>query len=133
MELMGLNLIDCQLRLRGVRGSQPCISMNLLMNSVGNRFFGVGVVKGHGFVIFFAVGGQRLWTSLFLLLLQVATKIGIHHRISCGDNFTSKNFKKLSLVESFFNIRQDYSLQLRTLVGFPLITQKRQKSFSSIL
>ena len=58
MELMGLNLIDCQLRLRGVSGSQPCISMNLLMNSVGNRFFGVGVVKGHGFVIFFAVGGN---------------------------------------------------------------------------
>ena len=56
---------------------------------------------------------------------RLLTKIGIHRRISCGDNFTSKNFKKLSLVESFFNIRQDYSLQLRTLVGFPLITQKR--------
>ena len=58
MELMGLNLIDCQLRLRGVRGSQPCISMNLLVGSAGHGFFGVGVVGGHGFVIFFAVGGN---------------------------------------------------------------------------
>ena len=26
----------------------------------------------------------------------------------CGDNFTSKNFKKLSLLESLFNIKQEY-------------------------
>ena len=38
------------------------------------------------------------------ILTNTATKIGIHHILFCGDNFTSKNFKKLSLVESLFNI-----------------------------
>ena len=50
-------------------------------------------------------------------MLQVATKIGIHHRLFCGDISTSKSFKKLSLVESLFNTRQDYSLQPRTLLS----------------
>ena len=48
-------------------------------------------------------------------MLHVATKIGVHHRLFCGDNFNSNNFKKLSL----FNIRHDYSLQLRTLLKTP--------------
>ena len=61
---------------------------------------------------------QRLWTSLFLQILQIATKIGVHYRLFCGDNFTSKNFKKLSLVESVFNIRQEYSLQTTTLLNY---------------
>ena len=51
-------------------------------------------------------------------MLQVATKIGIHHRFFSGDNFTSKTFKELSLVESFFNIKQDYSAQSRILLNF---------------
>ena len=38
------------------------------------------------------------------ILTNTATKIGIHHILFCGDNFTSKNFKKLSLLESLFNI-----------------------------
>ena len=33
------------------------------------------------------------------------------------DNFTYKNFKKLFLVESFFNITQDSSLPPRTLLN----------------
>ena len=41
----------------------------------------------------------------------------IHHRLFCEDNFTSKNFKKLSLVEPLFNIRDDYSLQTTTLLN----------------
>ena len=61
--------------------------------------------------------GQRLWTSLYFQMLQVATNIGIHHRPFCGDNFNSKNFEKLSLVESLFNITQDYSLHPRTLIN----------------
>ena len=97
MELMVLGLVGCRLGLGGVGGSRPCISMNLLVGSAGHGFFGVGVIGGHGFVIFLFLFG--------IFLLQVATKIGNHHRISCGDNFTSKNFKKLSLVESYFNIR----------------------------
>ena len=32
------------------------------------------------------------------------------------DNFTYKNFKKLFLVESLFNITQDYSLQSKTIL-----------------
>ena len=32
-----------------------------------------------------------------------------------GDNFTSKNFKKLSLVEWFFKLNQNCSIQTRTL------------------
>ena len=43
---------------------------------------------------------DNIKTNLFLQILQVATKIGIYHRLFCGDNFTSKNFNKLSLVES---------------------------------
>ena len=39
-------------------------------------------------------------------------------QIFSGDNFTSKNFKELSLVESFFNIKQDHGVQSRTLVNF---------------
>ena len=58
MELMVLDLVGCRLGLGGVRGSRPCISMNLLVGSAGHGFFGVGVVGGHGFVIFFAVGGN---------------------------------------------------------------------------
>ena len=37
--------------------------------------------------------------------------------IFSGDNFTSINFKELSLVESFFNIKQDYGVQSRTLLN----------------
>ena len=58
-----------------------------------------------------------LWASLFLQILKIATKIGIHYRLFCGDNFTSKNFKKLSLVESLFSIRHEYSLQTTTLLN----------------
>ena len=60
---------------------------------------------------------QLLWTSLFLQILQVATKIGIHHRLSCGDNFNSKSFKELSLMESLLKIKQGYSLQARTILN----------------
>ena len=41
-----------------------------------------------------------------------------HHRYFSGDNFTSKNFKELSPVETFFNIKQDYGVQPRTLLNF---------------
>ena len=60
--------------------------------------------------------GQRLLVSLFLQILQVATKIGIRQSLLVGDNFTSKRFRELSLVESFFNIKQDYCVQTRTLL-----------------
>ena len=60
---------------------------------------------------------QLLWTSLFLQILQVATKIEIHHILFCGDNLNSKNFKELSLMESLLKIKQDYSLQARTLLN----------------
>ena len=56
---------------------------------------------------------QRLWISLSLQLLQIANKIRIHHRNFCGDKFTSKKLKKLSLVESVFNIKHEYSLQTK--------------------
>ena len=56
---------------------------------------------------------QRLWVSLSLQLLQIANKIRIHHRNFCGDKFTSKKLKKLSLVESVFNIKHEYSLQTK--------------------
>ena len=49
--------------------------------------------------------------------MQVATKIGMHHRLFSGDNLTSNNFKELSLVESFFTIKQDYGVQSRTLLN----------------
>ena len=58
---------------------------------------------------------------------QVATKIGIHHRLFCVDNFISKNFKKLSLVESLFNIRLEYSLQTTTLLNS--VTDDFMKAF----
>ena len=48
--------------------------------------------------------------------IQVVTRIEIHHRFFYGDNFTSKNFKKLFMMESLFNITQDGSLQLNTLL-----------------
>ena len=38
-------------------------------------------------------------------------------QIFSGDNLISKNFKELSLVESFFNIKQDYGAQSRTLLN----------------
>ena len=38
-------------------------------------------------------------------------------QIFSGDNLISKNFKELSLVESFFNIKQDYGVQSRTLLN----------------
>ena len=60
---------------------------------------------------------KHLWTNLFLEILQVANKIRIHNRLFCGNNFTSKIFKKLFLVESRFNIRQGCSLQPRTLLN----------------
>ena len=60
---------------------------------------------------------KHLWTNLFLEILQVANKIRIHNRLLCGNNFTSKIFKKLFLVESRFNIRQGCSLQPRTLLN----------------
>ena len=46
-------------------------------------------------------------------MLPVATKIGIDHRFFSGD--VSENFEKLSLVESFFNIKRDCGVQSRTL------------------
>ena len=52
-------------------------------------------------MIFFTITCRTtLWRSLFLQILQVGTKIEIHHRLFCGDNFTSKNFNKLFLVDS---------------------------------
>ena len=39
------------------------------------------------------------------------------NRFFSRDNFTSKNFKELSLAESFFNIKQDYGVQSRTLLN----------------
>ena len=36
-------------------------------------------------------------------------KKGIHHIIFCGNNLT-KNFKELSLIESLFNIKKDYTI-----------------------
>ena len=52
-----------------------------------------------------------------LQIFQIATNIGIHHRTFGGDNFTSKNFKKLSLVDTLFKMIQDYSLQPETLLN----------------
>ena len=37
------------------------------------------------------------------------TTKGIHHIIFCGNNLT-KNFKELSLIESLFNIKKDYTI-----------------------
>ena len=52
-------------------------------------------------MIFFTITCRTtLWRSLFLQILQVGTKIEIYHRLFCGDNFTSKNFNKLFLVDS---------------------------------
>ena len=34
--------------------------------------------------------------------MQLATRIGIHRRLFCGDNLVSKNFKKLFLMQSIF-------------------------------
>ena len=60
--------------------------------------------------------------------MQVATKIGIHEILFCGDNCTSKNFKKFSQVDSLFNIRQDYSIQPpRTLLN--VVTDKLIRMF----
>ena len=53
-------MLDCRLGLGGVGGSRPCISMNLLVSSAWHGFFGVGIVGGHGFVIFFAVGATSM-------------------------------------------------------------------------
>ena len=47
--------------------------------------------------------------------MQIDTKIGIHHKLFCGDNFASKDFKKLPLMESLFKIKQEYCLQTTTL------------------
>ena len=54
--------------------------------------------------------------SLFLQILQFATKIGINDRRFSADSIISKNFKKLPLVESLIHLRQDYRLQPRTLL-----------------
>ena len=35
---------------------------------------------------------KRLWASLFLQILQIATERGVHHRFFCGSNVTSKHF-----------------------------------------
>ena len=61
---------------------------------------------------------QRLWTSLFLQMLQVAIKIRIHYMLFCGYIFTFKNFIELFLAESLFNINEDYNPQPRTLLSF---------------
>ena len=45
--------------------------------------------------------------ELLLEVLPVATKIGIHHRLFVGIISSTKNFKKLPLLESFFNITQE--------------------------
>ena len=79
---------------------------------------------------------QRLWISLSLQLSQIANKIRIHHRTFCGDKFTSKKLKKLSLVESLFNIKHEYSLQTKIwktirkmyLVEFPFNAGARIQS-----
>ena len=47
--------------------------------------------------------GQRLQISLFLEMLQVANRIGIHRRLFWGDNLISKNYKKFPLLKSLFN------------------------------
>ena len=48
----------------------------------------------------------------------------------CGNNVIPKTFKKLSLVESLFSIRQDYSLQPRTLLNS--ITGDFMRVFSAL-
>ena len=42
-------------------------------------------------------------------MIDTAKKKGIHHRIFSGNNL-SKNFKELSLMESLFNIKKDYTI-----------------------
>ena len=42
-------------------------------------------------MIFFTITWRvTLWSSRFLQILQVATKIGIDHRLFCGDNLPPK-------------------------------------------
>lgn len=64
-------------------------------------------------------------TSLFLEILQVATRKGTHHRLFCGDNFICKNFKYLSLVEALLIKTQDCSLPPTTLLNFSQISSWR--------
>ena len=52
-----------------------------------------------------------------LQIFQIAANIGIHHRPFGGGNFTSRNFKKLSLVEIHLKMIQDYSLQPEILLN----------------
>ena len=63
-------------------------------------------------------GGQRLWISLFLEILQVVDKIGIHQIHFWEDCFIFKNFKKLSLYlkHRALLVNSVYSLQPRTLL-----------------
>ena len=55
--------------------------------------------------------------SLFLEILQVATRKGTHCRHFSGNNLISKNFKNLSLVEALQTKTQESSLQPRTLLN----------------
>ena len=65
--------------------------------------------------------------SILTNIADCYQKIGIHHRLFYGDNFTSKNFKKLSLVELLFNIRHEYSLQTTILLNY--ITDDFMRAF----
>ena len=38
---------------------------------------------------------QHLWAFLLLALLEVATRIGIHHKYFFGDNFIRKKFQEI--------------------------------------
>ena len=46
---------------------------------------------------------QRLWTNI-LEILSVATKIGIHRGVFCGDNFIYKIFQEIAPGGVTFNI-----------------------------
>ena len=59
--------------------------------------------------------------SILIYILQVTNKIPIHLRLFGGVNFTLNNFKKLSLVQSLFNIRQEYSLKPKTLLNSVIV------------
>ena len=43
---------------------------------------------------------ERVWTNLFLEILPVDIKIGIHYRIFCGNNFVYKKFQEIGTQES---------------------------------
>ena len=49
--------------------------------------------------------------NLFLEILPVATKIGIHHRLFVGIISSTKKFTKLPLMKSLFNIKEERGIR----------------------